>query len=193
VTQGVHGESTSSNYSPTPEIPDSDQEVKKRQLYHIITATDFDPTGEHDPTTTHTVPITKESPPAIDKQLTTTTVPSSELSPRTLRICHRVMASLIEDFTPTLFTVGTAQHMACTDVLAERWMDDVIAPALADGGVGRPMETLARIQTLAAGSWRERGVCESCVVRLHDEWENERKAIWEWMGRWIKEAENAEI
>jgi len=55
------------------------------------------------------------------------------------------------------------------------------------------METLARIQTLAAGSWRERGVCESCVVRLHDEWENERKAIWEWMGRWIKEAENAEI
>jgi hypothetical protein len=46
------------------------------------------------------------------------------------------------DFTPVLFTVCAASHMACTDIVADRWMTDVITPALADGGVGHPLGTL---------------------------------------------------
>jgi hypothetical protein len=61
---------------------------------------------------------------------------------RTLYICHRLLASLIMDFIPVLFTVCAASHMGCTDIVADRWMTDVITPALADGGVGHPLGTL---------------------------------------------------
>lgn len=103
-----------------------------------------------------------------------------------------MLASIILDFTPSLFTVGAAQHMACTDILAERWMEDVISPALSDGGVSRPLETLARIQILAGDGWRKRGVCDACVDWLHGQWESERTAIWDKLDGWIVEAEQAE-
>jgi hypothetical protein len=60
---------------------------------------------------------------------------------RTLYICHRLLASLIMDFTPVLFTVCAASHMACTDIVADRWITDAITPVLADGGIGDPLET----------------------------------------------------
>ncbi|KAJ3003046.1 hypothetical protein NUW54_g5510 [Trametes sanguinea] len=46
---------------------------------------------------------------------------------------------LISYFTPILF------HMACTDVLAEKWMPLVIQTALDDHTLCRPLETLERI------------------------------------------------
>jgi hypothetical protein len=82
--------------------------------------------------------------------------------------------------------------MACTDVLAERWMDDVIGPALVDGGVGHPLETITRIQHLAAGAWKARGVCDDCVKWLQSEWQNEKSSVWKKLDRWIDEAEMVE-
>ncbi|VDB89629.1 unnamed protein product [Peniophora sp. CBMAI 1063] len=159
-----------------------DPETKKTLLYRVATSTEFDPTGAHDPSSPSSEHISSD--PAL-----LTAHPA--LSPRTLRITHRTLASLIADFTPTLFTVGAAQHMACTDVIAERWMDDVIGPALADGGVGTPLETLRRIEGVAEG-WREHGLCEGCVGWLRGEWEGEREKIWGRLGAWIEEAERAE-
>ena len=81
--------------------------------------------------------------------------------------------------------------MACTDVMAERWMEDVIGPALQDGGVGQPLEALRKIEKAAEG-WRKHGLCEECVGWLKDEWESEREAIWKRLDGWIEEAEKAE-
>jgi hypothetical protein len=97
-----------------------------------------------------------------------------------------LLASLIADFTPVLFTVGAASHMACTDIVADRWMSDVITPALADGGVGRPLETLARI---TAWPWNEKGVCDECVESMRAEWSEMANKVWEKVSGWVEEAE----
>jgi hypothetical protein len=76
--------------------------------------------------------------------------------------------------------------MACTDIIADRWMTDVITPALADGGVGRPLETLDRIASLP---WNEMGVCGECVESKKTEWSETAKDIWENIGGWIEDAE----
>ena len=76
--------------------------------------------------------------------------------------------------------------MQCTDALADCWMSDVIAPALADGGVGRPLETLTRI---ASQPWKERGVCDDCVEIKKVEWGETARDVWAKIGGWVKEAE----
>ncbi|KAI0273540.1 hypothetical protein BC834DRAFT_966052 [Gloeopeniophorella convolvens] len=149
-------------------------ETKKALLYSVATSTNFDPKGEHDPSG-------EEAHDAPDAG-----APHPALSLRTIRICHRLLASLIADFTPVLFTVAAASHMACTDIIADRWMDDVISPALADGGVGRPLETLSRI---AAWRWKEEGVCDECVESKKEEWAEEARSVWEKVGGWAEEAE----
>jgi hypothetical protein len=65
-------------------------------------------------------------------------------------------------------------------------MTDVITPALADGGVGHPLETLARIASL---SWKEMGLCEECVESKRVEWNEIAKDVWEKIGVWVEDAE----
>ena len=65
-------------------------------------------------------------------------------------------------------------------------MSDVITPALADGGVGRPLETLARIM---AWPWNEQGVCDECVEIMRAEWSEMASMVWEKVSRWVEEAE----
>jgi hypothetical protein len=149
-------------------------QTKKALLYNVATSTNFDPRGEYNPSD-------PENHDGLGEG-----APHPALSPRTLRICHRLLASLIEDFTPVLFTVCAASHMACTDVIADHWMTDVITPALADGGVGRPLETLARITSL---SWEDMGVCDECVGSKKVEWSETAQGVWEKVGRWVEEAE----
>ena len=149
-------------------------QTKKALVYSVATSTNFDPRGEYDPSG-------PENHDALGEG-----APHPALSLRTIHICHRLLASLIADFTPILFTVCGASHMACTDIIADRWMTDVIAPALADGGVGRPLETLALIASL---SWNERGVCDECVESKKVEWSETAKDVWEKVGGWIEEAE----
>jgi hypothetical protein len=76
--------------------------------------------------------------------------------------------------------------MACTDIVADRWMDDVITPALADGELGRPFEALAR---MAAAPWKEKGVCDECVESMKVEWGEIASKLWEKVGGWVEEAE----
>ncbi|KAI0005948.1 hypothetical protein BJV74DRAFT_984655 [Russula compacta] len=149
-------------------------ETKKALLYSVATSTNFDPRGEYDPSGSESHGTSSEG------------APHPALSPRTLHICHRLLASIIADFTPVLFTICAASHMGCTDAIADRWMVDVISPALADGGVGRPLETLARIASLP---WNETGVCNECVESKKAEWDETAKDVWEKVGQWVEEAE----
>lgn len=96
--------------------------------------------------------------------------------------CAALQDALIAHFTPVLFTVATAGHMSCTDVFAETWMPDVIAPALADSGLCRPVETLRWIAGL---DWEAKGVCKECVEEKRREWEEEVRVVWEKVDDWL--------
>ena len=61
-------------------------------------------------------------------------------------------------------------------------MARVIAPALEDGGVYKPLETLERMKEVA---WEQEGVCEGCVRDKREEWTDEQRAVWEAMGAWL--------
>ncbi|THH13831.1 hypothetical protein EW146_g6432 [Bondarzewia mesenterica] len=160
---------------------DIGMQTKKALLYSVTASTNFDPSGAHDP-----AGVPSSDPSDISQSSAS---PHAALSTRTLRICHRFLSSLISDFTPLLFTVGATSHMGCTDILADCWMDVVISPALADGGVGRPLETLQR---MADWDWEKEGICESCAKEKRQEWAEEARGIWQRMGGWIIGAENAE-
>ena len=95
------------------------------------------------------------------------------------------MAGVMEHFTPILFTPATTSHMACTDVFADMWMSVVIQPALQNGGVYKPLETLQNIIDIG---WGKLGLCLSCVTEKRAEWTREQEGIWgkkEFGKRWI--------
>ncbi|KAI0085916.1 hypothetical protein BDY19DRAFT_996349 [Irpex rosettiformis] len=110
--------------------------------------------------------------------------PSSHpsLSTSTTTLLASLQDNLISHFTPILFTVATASHMACTDVFAEKWMPLVIGPALETSGLCRPVETLRGIQEI---EWEKEGVCEECCKEKREEWEGEIRVIWEKVDGWI--------
>jgi hypothetical protein len=87
----------------------------------------------------------------------------------------------MEHFTPILFTPAATPHMACTDVFANTWMSLVIEPALDNGGVYKPLETL---QDIIDVDWGKHGLCPSCVNEKRDEWHGEQQNVWERMGGW---------
>ena len=98
------------------------------------------------------------------------------------------MHTLIAHFTPTLYTVASAGHMACTDALAEHWMTLVILPSLSDDGVYKPVESLERIKEVR---WEEYGMCEGCCREKRREWGEEQGVVWARLGEWVGEAERA--
>ncbi|KIY53845.1 hypothetical protein FISHEDRAFT_54840 [Fistulina hepatica ATCC 64428] len=112
-----------------------------------------------------------------------------------LDILSSLHTSLIQYFTPILFTVSGAAHMACTDVFADTWMDLVIHPALVDSGVAKPLETLERIKKIDWSNARKLkkseadhavvGLCDSCVASMIEEWSEEQKKIWTAMDQWL--------
>lgn len=104
------------------------------------------------------------------------------LSPAVVQQCKSLLDSLVDHFTPILFTVATASHMACTDVFAESWMPLVITPALSNNGLCRPLETL---ETIIKLDWRAQGICEECVKEKTEEWRGEQKVVWENMDGWL--------
>ncbi|OSD08239.1 hypothetical protein PYCCODRAFT_1429301 [Trametes coccinea BRFM310] len=106
-----------------------------------------------------------------------------KLSPDLSARCNALLEKLISHFTPILFTVATANHMACTDVLAEKWMPLVIQSALDDNGLCRPLETLERIIAI---DWAAEGLCADCVRDKTEEWRGEQRDIWERMDEWLR-------
>ncbi|TFK82510.1 hypothetical protein K466DRAFT_666465 [Polyporus arcularius HHB13444] len=110
------------------------------------------------------------------------TVSHPELAPDISARCDVLLDQLIAHFTPILFTVATAGHMACTDVLAEKWMPLVIQTALDDNGLCRPLETLERIIAI---DWEKEGLCAECVKDKREEWRGEQRDVWARMDEWL--------
>lgn len=104
------------------------------------------------------------------------------LSPELTKRCQKLLDDLVGHFTPILFTVATAGHMACTDVFAEQWMPLVIQPALENSGLCRPLETL---QTVIDLDWKAHGMCDECVKEKREEWCDEQRAIWRKLDGWL--------
>ena len=104
------------------------------------------------------------------------------LPPEITKLCATLQDNLISHFTPILFTVATASHMACTDVFAETWMPLVISPALQSSGLCRPVETLRTIQSI---DWQSHGLCVECCAEKRAEWEGEVQRVWQKMDEWI--------
>lgn len=92
------------------------------------------------------------------------------------------MTSLIDYFTPILFTPPATPHMACTDVFADTWMPLVIQPAIENDGVYKPLETLEEMKDI---DWTKHGLCESCVREKYEEWTEEQGNIWLAMDKWL--------
>ncbi|KAI0697299.1 hypothetical protein C8T65DRAFT_26069 [Cerioporus squamosus] len=105
-----------------------------------------------------------------------------ELAPDISARCDALLEHLIAHFTPILFTVATAGHMACTDVLAEKWMTLVIQTALDDNGLCRPLETLERIIAI---DWEKEGLCPECVKDKREEWRREQRDVWARLDEWL--------
>ncbi|EIW53294.1 uncharacterized protein TRAVEDRAFT_154698 [Trametes versicolor FP-101664 SS1] len=108
--------------------------------------------------------------------------PRLPLSPELSARCDALLDNLIAHFTPILFTVATAGHMACTDVFAEKWMPLVIQRALDENGLCRPLETLEEIIAI---DWAAEGLCEECVRDKREEWRGEQKDVWARMDGWL--------
>ncbi|KAJ7589625.1 hypothetical protein C8J56DRAFT_36489 [Mycena floridula] len=111
-----------------------------------------------------------------------TTSHMESLSPGNLERCSKLMASIIDYFTPMLFTPPATSHMACTDVFADTWMPLVIKPALGDDGVYKPIETLDRIKAI---DWGTNGLCHSCLADKKAEWSEEQETIWQLVDQWL--------
>lgn len=108
--------------------------------------------------------------------------PRLPLSPELSARCDALLDNLIAHFTPILFTVATAGHMACTDVFAEKWMPLVIQRALDENGLCRPLETLEEIIAI---DWAAEGLCEECVRDKREEWRGEQRDVWARMDEWL--------
>ncbi|KIO04271.1 hypothetical protein M404DRAFT_1000767 [Pisolithus tinctorius Marx 270] len=104
------------------------------------------------------------------------------LSPADVERCRRLMAGIVDHFTPILFTPPTTPHMACTDVFADKWMSLVIPSAISDGGVYKPLETLEFIKQL---DWAAEGLCPACVREKREEWTEEQAVVWDKVDRWL--------
>ncbi|KAK1236377.1 hypothetical protein PQX77_000361 [Marasmius sp. AFHP31] len=98
-----------------------------------------------------------------------------------------IMPRLIDQFTPIIFTPPPTSHMECTDIVADRWMSLVIAPALEGGGTGKPLEVLDAMKAL---NWEKEGVCGDCTRDKRDEWTEEQRTIWRLLDGWISEVQN---
>ncbi|KAK7466119.1 hypothetical protein VKT23_004844 [Stygiomarasmius scandens] len=95
---------------------------------------------------------------------------------------NTLMENLATYFTPVIFTPPPTSHMACTDVIADRWMQFVITPVLADSGLCHPIESLEMLKSV---DWVKEGICEDCVKDKRDEWTEEQNTVWNKMDDWL--------
>ncbi|TFK47737.1 hypothetical protein OE88DRAFT_1636058 [Heliocybe sulcata] len=147
--------------------------VQRGLFYSIVTTSELH--DDEDPAASSEAPPDPEAVP----------LDSRPLSPANKERAKQLMSSIMDYFTPILFTVETAEHMACTDVFADKWMPLVIAPALASGGVGKPLETL---QNIIEVDWEKEGLCAGCAALKRGEWREQQEGIWEKIGIWLAEA-----
>ncbi|KAG1827640.1 uncharacterized protein BJ212DRAFT_1258168 [Suillus subaureus] len=104
------------------------------------------------------------------------------LPPTDVERCRSLMTGIVEHFTPVLFTPPATPHMACTDVFADKWMTLVIAPAISNSGVCKPLEMLEQVKQI---DWAAEGLCAACVREKTQEWTQEQEDVWEKMDLWL--------
>ena len=156
--------------------------MQKGLYYSLVTTSNFD-VGETIEPTAETTSINSSTPDTTD----TSTSPRGCLSVADAQRCTELMHNIIDHFTPILFTLATASHIACTNVFAEKWMDLVIQPAIENDGVYKPLETLQRIIDI---DWAEEGLCNECVREKRSEWQEEQQIVWSKLDGWLNLQEN---
>ncbi|KAI5980533.1 hypothetical protein F5J12DRAFT_962032 [Pisolithus orientalis] len=156
--------------------------IRKGIYYSLVTTTDFETeeveVGEQGKVNTRENNLENSQGDIVEDSKTKQSV----LSPADVERCGRLMAGIVDHFTPILFTPPTTPHMACTDVFADKWMSLVIPSAISDGGVYKPLETLEFIKQL---DWAAEGLCPACVQEKREEWTEEQTVVWEKVDRWL--------
>lgn len=61
-------------------------------------------------------------------------------------------------------------------------MPFVLQPAIDNGGMYKPLETL---KSTSEVDWKGVGVCDSCLAAKKKEWANEAGVVWEKLGGWL--------
>ncbi|KAJ3566901.1 hypothetical protein NP233_g6708 [Leucocoprinus birnbaumii] len=153
--------------------------VLKKILYHTMVVANLDPDDAEGTLSDPQKQTTASTLPAL-----TNDAGKHQLTESDAKLCKSLMARVIDHFTPMLFTVATTGHMACTDVLADTWMTLVISPAINDGGVYKPIETLERMKGI---NWGEHGLCSTCVAEKCEEWSEEQEAVWAMIEKWLED------
>ncbi|KAI6043353.1 hypothetical protein EDC04DRAFT_2866353 [Pisolithus marmoratus] len=155
------------------------ESIRKGIYYSLVTTTDFEADevgGKEVANRDNNLAVGQDG--IIEDSKTRHTV----LSPADVERCGKLMAGIVDHFTPILFTPPTTPHMACTDVFADKWMSLVIQSAISDGGVYKPLETLECIKQL---DWAAEGLCPACVREKREEWTEEQVVVWQKMDRWL--------
>ncbi|KAI9568051.1 hypothetical protein HD554DRAFT_2205210 [Boletus coccyginus] len=141
--------------------------IQKGIYYSLMTTTDFEPSSDSDAThNEHTAP----SKPIA---LTSTDVAR----------CQDLMNGILAHFTPILFEPSVTPHMACTNLLADKWFPLVTQSAIAGESVYKPLEALEQLKNI---DWGAEGLCAACVREKREEWTNEQEDVWEKMDAWLR-------
>jgi len=161
------------------------REALKPLFYALITHGEFD--DPLPPPSDSLASPPTSTPPGSSPSHPSSTLPVSKLTDAQLEasIAHRCttgIRSILDYFTPILFTPPPASHMGCTDKIAENWMNLVLQPALDNGGMYKPLETLEAMRNV---EWERVGVCKGCVEEKRVEWEKEKEGVWVRLGEWV--------
>jgi len=137
--------------------------IQKGIYYSLVTTTDFEPSSD-----------------ATNDELPSKTI---ALTPTDVVRCRNLMNDIVEHFTPVLFEPPVTPHMACTNVLADKWFPLVIQSAIAGDSVYKPLEALEQLKQI---DWGAEGLCAACVREKREEWTNEQEEVWEKVDAWLK-------
>jgi len=107
---------------------------------------------------------------------------TTALTPADVERCQNLMTRIVEHFTPVLFEPPVTPHMACTNLLADKWFPLVTQSAIAGDSVYRPLEALEQLKQI---DWKAEGLCAACVREKREEWTHEQEEVWDKMDEWL--------
>ncbi|KAG6371980.1 hypothetical protein JVT61DRAFT_8998 [Boletus reticuloceps] len=143
--------------------------IQKGIYYSIVTTTDFEPSSTDYPT--------------HDGNAVSLSSKTITLTPTDVVRCRNLINGIVEHFTPVLFEPPVTPHMACTNLLADKWFPMVIQSAIAGDSVCKPLEALEQLKQI---DWEAEDLCAACVREKREEWTNEQGEVWEKMDDWLK-------
>lgn len=147
--------------------------IRKGIYYSLVTTSEFEPEDDD---------FDLENSIKPNGLPGSSSTPRFVLPPTDVELCRSLMTSIVEHFTPVLFTPPATPHMACTNIFADKWMSLVITPAIRNSGVCKPLEMLEQIKQI---DWAAEGLCVACVREKTQEWTQEQEGVWEKMDSWL--------